>query len=158
MRAKVLTVVYAAMAVQRFLLPVPEKLPTVTDGASMLTEMIVILGFSVLASDVTAFIVGKVKGGVFDRPFSWPLRRTPTSAAAPSTEASPPAAPGSQPAGSPALQAAPVAAKPAGEASGQSTLPASDSSVAQTPSGGGGGTFASTLASVAGVGRPEVSK
>ena len=50
MRAKVLTVVYAAIAVQRFLLPVPQKLPTITDGASMLTEMIVILGFSVLAS------------------------------------------------------------------------------------------------------------
>ena len=157
MRAKVLTAVYAAIAVQRILLPVPEKLPTIADGASMLTEMVFILGVSVLASDVTAFFVGKVKGKVFDRPFSWPLRRSPTSAAAPSTEASPTAAPGPQPAGPPALLAAPVAAKPAGEASGQSTLPASDSSVAQKP-GGGGGTFASTLASVAGVGTPEVSK
>lgn len=155
MRAKVLTVVYAAIAVQRFLLPVPQKLPTITDGASMLTEMIVILGFSVLASDVTAFIVGKVKGRVFDRPFSWPLRRSPASAAAPPTEASPTAAPGPQSAGPPALLAAPVAAAPAGEASGQSTLTASDSSVAQTP---GGGTFVSTLASVAGAGTSEVSK
>ena len=156
MRAKVLAVVYAAMAVQRFLLPVPEKLPTVTDGASMLTEMIVILGFSVLASDVTAFIVGKVKGGVFDRPFSWPLRRSSTSAAAPSREASLTAAPGPQLAGSPALLAAPVPAAPAGEAGGQSTLTASDSSVAQTTDGGG--TFVSTLASVAGAGTSEVSK
>ena len=80
MRAKVLTAVYAAIAVQRILLPVPQKLPTIADGASMLTEMVFILGVSVLASDVTAFFVGKVKGNVFDRPFSWPLRRSPTSA------------------------------------------------------------------------------
>ena len=157
MRAKVLTAVYAAIAVQRILLPVPQKLPTIADGASMLTEMVFILGVSVLASDVTAFFVGKVKGNVFDRPFSWPLRRSPTSAAAPPTEAPPTAAPGPQPAGPPALLAAPVAAAPAGEASGQSTLTASEGSVAPKP-GGGGGTFASTLASVAGVGTPEVSK
>jgi len=157
LRAKVLTAVYAAIAVQRILLPVPQKLPTIADGASMLTEMVFILGVSVLASDVTAFFVGKVKGNVFDRPLSWPLRRSPTSAEAPPTDAPPTASPGPQPARPPALLAAPDAAAPAGEASGQPTLTASDGSVAPKP-GGGGGTFASTLASVARAGTPEVSK
>ena len=160
MRPKVLALVYAAIAVQRFLLPVQAKVPTITDAAAMVTQMVVILGVSVLASDVTTFLVGKARGLVFDRPLSRPrTRNSSPPAGGPSTETPPPAAAGAQPAGSSASLASPPAGgSQAGQGSGQTAPTAPGSSAVAASSGKGGGTFTSTLAAVAGAKSPEVSK
>jgi hypothetical protein len=97
MRCKVLTALYAAVGVQHFILPQEFTFSSIPQVAWMITEAVVVVGASILASDATKFLVEKVRVVLFDQPAPRTNeKRTSSGAETPSPRDPPENPPGSK--------------------------------------------------------------
>lgn len=85
MRAKLLSAVYAAIGVQRFILSSNPTFSSVAEVAWIVTQAVVVAGASILASDATGYLVDKARTVLFDQPLAKRRGVPPSTPAAPAT-------------------------------------------------------------------------